>query len=315
MPGLGNNAADYTTLANKLRRDHGFIVEVAPVSRLDWARNAKGLLDRAYWTGNLQPRPTVDWYLDRVALALETARNVAPDNAPVTLLAHSAGGWLGRLFMLEAGPSNVGVDRFLSLGSPHQPPPKGVVDQTRGILSWVSEKCPGAFHCDVEYVTVAGRYIRGAPLSGPGTWQRRIVGAGYKQVCGIECAWGDGVVPVPAAHLDGAMQLTLNGVYHSPLGASNDESSGEYAVDVATRVNAAESSSADEGRRTHNQGDHDSSTPGREESSSKGPRRWYGSAGVLEQWVHLLRSSDEVAVEKSPLVGKEESNVSKMKQI
>lgn len=30
----------------------------------------------------------------------------------------------------------------------------------------------------------AGRYIQGAPLLGPGTWQQRVVGAGYKQVGG-----------------------------------------------------------------------------------------------------------------------------------
>lgn len=43
-----------------------------------------------------------------------------------------------------------------------------------------------------------GRFIQGAPLLGPGTWQQRVVGAGYKQVCGDATAWGDGVVPVPS---------------------------------------------------------------------------------------------------------------------
>jgi hypothetical protein len=41
------------------------------------------------------------------------------------------------------------------------------------------------------------------------------------QVCGDATAWGDGVVPVPSAHLEGAEQITLEGVYHSPLGASD----------------------------------------------------------------------------------------------
>ena len=34
--------------------------------------------------------------------------------------------------------------------------------------------------------------------------------------------WGDGVVPVQAAHLDGAVNLSLNGVYHSPVGANEE---------------------------------------------------------------------------------------------
>lgn len=31
------------------------------------ARNAAGLLDWNYWRGTLKPRPTVDWYLSRIA--------------------------------------------------------------------------------------------------------------------------------------------------------------------------------------------------------------------------------------------------------
>lgn len=32
--------------------------------------------------------------------------------------------------------------------------------QTRGILTWVNDKSPGAFHPDIRYTTVAGRYIQ-----------------------------------------------------------------------------------------------------------------------------------------------------------
>lgn len=43
-----------------------------------------------------------------------------------------------------------------------RPPPRdvpGVVDQTRGLLYYVEENCPGAFHApDVKYVCIAGRY-------------------------------------------------------------------------------------------------------------------------------------------------------------
>ena len=54
--------------------------------------------------------------------------------------------------------------------------------QTRGILTWVNQAAPGAFHPEVRYATVAGRLIQGAPLLGPGSWQQRVVGAGYQQV-------------------------------------------------------------------------------------------------------------------------------------
>lgn len=38
------------------------IMQCAAVTRLDWLRNAAGLRQIEYWTGKLQPRPTVDWY-------------------------------------------------------------------------------------------------------------------------------------------------------------------------------------------------------------------------------------------------------------
>jgi hypothetical protein len=43
---------------------------------------------------------------------------------------------------------------------------------------------------------------------------------GAAQVCGEAEVWGDGVVPLPTAHLEGAINIDLEGVYHSPLGAS-----------------------------------------------------------------------------------------------
>lgn len=34
--------------------------------------------------------------------------------------------------------------------------------------------------------------------------------------------WGDGVVPEPSALLPGATHLILDGVYHSPVGATEE---------------------------------------------------------------------------------------------
>jgi pimeloyl-ACP methyl ester carboxylesterase len=329
LPGLGNNAADYTNLAAQLT-EQNLHVEIAPVARIDWARNAAGLLDTAYWTGALKPRPTVDWYLDRITTAISAAKTQHPD-LPLTLLAHSAGGWLGRLYMLEFGTSSLNINRFVSLGSPHLAPPPGVVDQTRGILTWISENSPGCYHDDVEYVTIAGKYIKGAAFSGPGGWQRRVVGAGYQQVCGDAGVWGDGVVPVPAAHLEGALQLTLEGVYHSPLGAEDgsvDEKNGENN-EVSATIAEMKQESVDHNKIKNNGGGGDSggvstntdlSTQQQQQKQKHrtldgtsydsddynvsiesvehaaaeawpGPRLWYGSTIILEQWAGLLKSS------------------------
>ena len=62
------------------------------------ARNAAGLRYPEYWSGRLTPRPTVNWYMDRIDAAVDAAKR-ATEGAPITLLAHSAGGWLGRVYM------------------------------------------------------------------------------------------------------------------------------------------------------------------------------------------------------------------------
>lgn len=304
LPGLGNNSSDYSQLARKLSSSCGMHVEIAPVSRLDWTRNAAGLLNGAYWSGSLSPRPTVDWYLQRVEVAVTKARSACPGN-PITLLAHSAGGWLGRVFMLDFGTTALGIDRFVSLGSPHQPPPPGVVDQTRGILTWVSDKCPGTFHEDVQYVTIAGRFIRGAPLLGPGNWQQRVVGAGYKQVCGEAEVWGDGIVPLPTAMLEGALQLTLDGVYHSPLGAQqivvavDEEKKDDTTAKETYKVSLFQGLSAGVGEKDDYEDKSSLSSTSRSESFQlnipDGPRLWYGSDAVLDSWVSTLTDSKHLS--------------------
>lgn len=58
-----------------------------------------------------------------------------------------------------------------------------VMDQTRGILTYVEQNCPGRFHSSIEYVTVAGKYIKGAGLRDKGaSIPQKVVGAGYQQV-------------------------------------------------------------------------------------------------------------------------------------
>ena len=206
-----------------------------------------------------------------------------------------------------------------SIGSPHRPPPPGssIPDQTRGILTWCEKETPGNFHSEehgVRYTTVGSRFVKGAPLFGSGSGgndgmstleeeeeeeertlrggssrgsgssstsfdsddsdialfapgpkrksnsgsssnkisiAQRLAGFGYDAVCGDPEAWGDGITPVASSHLPGAATLTLEGVFHSPLGASDDGDEGE----------------------------------GGGKGGGGGERPWYGSAGVLDQWV------------------------------
>lgn len=257
LPGLGNNSSDYDKFRVTLK-EYGLPTVAAKVSRVDWLRNAAGLVDPNYWRGTLSPRPVLDWYLKRVDDAVREAKELTQDGN-VSLIGHSAGGWLARVYMEEFGLSNISL--LLTLGTPHLPPPKdsrGVFDQTRGLLCYVERHCSKAVYTpQLKYVCIAGRYIQGASLIGNSnvnlpsvipvdmepsiaqaivptisdinnspsrdlTMRARFVGQGYKQVCGQADVWGDGVVPEVSAHLKGALNITLNGVYHSPIG-SDDE--------------------------------------------------------------------------------------------
>lgn len=268
LPGLGNNTNDYQKLGLILK-DYGVSSVIAKVSRIDWLRNAAGLVDSNYWKGTLQPRPVLNWYLKRVEEAVYEAKKLVPDSN-ISLIGHSAGGWLARVYLQEFGASDVSL--LLTLGTPHLAPPKGVsgvIDQTRGLLNYVENNCAKAVYSpELRYVCVAGRYIQGVRFLGlsdnnasvdliedqqvgetvavntsipvSAFLQARFIGQGYKQVCGLADVWGDGVVPEMSAHLDGALNISLDGVYHSPVGSDDEK------------------------------------------------RPWYGSPAVLAQWIHHL---------------------------
>lgn len=219
LPGLGNADKDYKELVEQLQ-SRNMTVRVAQVARYDWLRNAAGLTKKSYWEGTLTPRPTVDWYLERISAAVTEVQ--AETQGPVCLLAHSAGGWMARVWLAEFGSPD-DVHSLVCLGSPLNPPPEetDVLDQTRGILTYVNTNMPGAFHKDVNYVCVTGKFIEGKALKDKdATWTQRITGLGYKQVYGSAAVWGDGITPVPVGQLEGATCVELDGVYHSPLGAA-----------------------------------------------------------------------------------------------
>jgi pimeloyl-ACP methyl ester carboxylesterase len=261
LPGLGNAAEDYDALARSIeQRLPGAVVRTAPVARQDWLRNAAGVVTPEYWLGTLNPRPTVDWYLERISTAVAEAR-LASQQERVTLLAHSAGGWLARVWLAQHGASSASC--LLTLGSPLRAPPVGVAgvfDQTRGILTHVAANSPSVADLAQEgcrTVCVAGRFVRGAAALAPSTAGEWVVGQGYRQVCGEAEVWGDGITPCDWALLPGAEHVVLDGVYHSPLGAGEG-------------------------------------------------RKWYGSEGVIEQWLdRLVEGSAEGSAAVEELVATE----------
>ena len=130
----------------------------------------------------------------------------------VTLIGHSSGGILARLFLSPEplrGHAYNGrdfVNTLITLGSPHY--------NYRGaaLRKWVEEKYPGAyFHPDVRYISVVGKAIRG---NGRGSLKERRVYWFYKMLCGSGDVWGDGIVPLASALLQGSQHIVVDGLRH-----------------------------------------------------------------------------------------------------
>ena len=235
LPGLLNNSDDYGKMVQRILSatnggesssdgGGGTSCVVARVRRADWLRNASGFLTRDYWAGTLKPRPTVNWYLERIDTAVAEAAASCGEDGEIVLLSHSAGGWLGRVWM-EANENHEKITTYVSLGSPQLPPPGDVFDQTRGILTHLEATIPGCHHSNVRYVTISGRWKRGAASFDANNADAFVVGLTYKQVCGSADVWGDGITPEQSAHLPGSEKIVLEDCYHSPVGSEESDSS------------------------------------------------------------------------------------------
>jgi pimeloyl-ACP methyl ester carboxylesterase len=133
------------------------------------------------------------------------------------LVGHSAGGVIGRLYLSEQPVwarvyNGVRyVDALITLGSPHCTA-RG--DKTGWYLSDQANRLvPGAFYADrMAYYAVVGRYTQGRL---GGTLLQRRAYRSYAFFGAQSAAWGDGIVPLDCARLDGAEQVILDGVGHS----------------------------------------------------------------------------------------------------
>ena len=155
--------------------------------------------------------------LDRTVKQVMQQYNVSQIN----LIGHSAGGWISRIYLGEKPYSIHGdvtedaglwhahpyVATLVTLGTPHISGERW----TRKNLDFVKMNYPGAFYPQVSYVCVAGKAIYGERRRG--SW---LAYSSYNLTCGNGNTWGDGITPIEAAHLEGATNLVIEGVKHSP---------------------------------------------------------------------------------------------------
>jgi pimeloyl-ACP methyl ester carboxylesterase len=154
------------------------------------------------------------WVLRRLGRTVQMAA-AASATGRVTLIGHSSGGVMARLYLGEEpfeGERFEGrrwVDTLYTLGSPHY--------NRRGarLRKLVEARYPGAYFApEVRYVAVMGRAIEGRRH---GTAAEQRAAATYAQITEIGEGWGDGLVPEASGLLKGAEHITLPGVYHYGL--------------------------------------------------------------------------------------------------
>jgi pimeloyl-ACP methyl ester carboxylesterase len=246
LPGFATESEDYLKPGSlapnlKVRGWQDDQIHVLPIQRLDWAQILlKGMMDLQFWKGTAAPnRPAYCWYLSRVAGEIRRIdQQVKKEHgqeakAKIVLIGHSAGGWLARAAvgygtqhcflkdsMWECG-FKIDIDNILgivTLGSPHLPTAKPSEDNTGGALRATNERFPGAYFAKkIFYVTAAGNAVAGTPPSLIPKSLSEFAFKSYRMVTGTTGhTQGDGIVPVQAAHLEGAHQINLRNVFHSP---------------------------------------------------------------------------------------------------
>lgn len=250
LPGFGNDSSDYYlsqypigSLVNSLMRrgwDQKRQIHVLQIKRSDWLQVFwNGIFDIQFWRATAPPtRPAFRWYIDRVLQSInelllpegDRMSNSSQEPTKVVLFGHSAGGWLARAAL---GYGSIGdtdnnlkscvnlndVVGMVTLGTPHTPPSPGALDMTRGALMKTDSLFPGAYHDGIFYITVTGDAVKGVKQERNSpfepTTSSGFAYTSYEAVSGIGDLIGDGVVPVIAGHLEGALQINLRGIFHS----------------------------------------------------------------------------------------------------
>ncbi len=197
MGGFLSSESTYRTMQRFLQELTGAKVWIVPVNMHTWFGSAT----LSGWVRILNRLN------ETVVSAVKESRT-----GKVTLIGHSSGGILGRLF-LSPEPLRGHVynglnymNTLITLGSPHYNH-KGAA-----LRKWVEEKYPGAyFDPVVRYVSVVGKAIRGNKR---GSLKERRVYWYYKSLCGRGDVWGDGIVPLPSALLQGSQHIIVDGLRH-----------------------------------------------------------------------------------------------------
>jgi hypothetical protein len=186
----------YGPMSQRLEQLCGQPVQLVPVGKVEWSLTVFAFA----WAR----------ILDRVAKTVAELAGSSPSGR-VTLIGHSSGGIMLRLFLDDApfqGRSYDGkalADTLVMLGSPH------TALKATVLRAMVQRRLPGAAFADrVRYISVAGDLdlATASPLA------RRLAPSAYRNSTGDAEDRGDGLVPVSSALLERSTPVVLPGVAH-----------------------------------------------------------------------------------------------------
>jgi pimeloyl-ACP methyl ester carboxylesterase len=203
--GFGSNWQQYRGLRETVAQVSGRHVAIAPIALFDWAgvvaSDSYGALLR------ILAKAVDDLLRERGARY-------------VTLVAHSAGGVLARIYLGDQpyGPRKLcyrgfhKVSCLATLGTPHSASKRG---RQGGLnqVAFVQAAYPGSYWRFIHYVSVMGRGIYGVRDGPP---PERGAYQSYSLLTGEGAQWGDGVVPLANGLLEGSRHVVLEGLRHDP---------------------------------------------------------------------------------------------------
>lgn len=208
LPGYLASAAEYIGLKQQLQK-RNIPTEIVPLTKWDWVPTLGGR--------SVMP---IIYKIDQTVQQMR----IEYQSEKVNLVGHSAGGWIARIYLgeipydihgdaipLEWWNKSSHISTLVTLGTPHTSEERW----TKRNLNFVNLHYPGAFYPKIKYVCVAGKAIFGQRKLG--SW---LAYNSYKLTCGEGNCWGDGITPIQAAHLNQAVNLTFEGVKHSPAASS-----------------------------------------------------------------------------------------------
>lgn len=201
LAGYLAGATDYIPIAQKLQSKN-LSATVVPLKWWDWVPTV----------GGRSIAPILEKLDQTVNQELEKS-----GASKVNIIAHSAGGWLSRIYLGDrpyydkVWNARSKVAKLVCLGTPQ----RSLEPWSLPNLGFVNDNYPDAFYDDIEYICVAGNAVQGKK-STPKKW---LAYSSYELTIGQGDVWGDGIIPIESAYLDGAQNMAIDGVYHSPRSA------------------------------------------------------------------------------------------------